>query len=415
MSSRVVVADAVVASIVYSIHLILAITLLYKIYTYKHRPHRYKHMALVSTLLILGTIEVSAYLYFNLAGGLQRLLDFFQVQFSLAGESALAARDAKSGLASSGDMELRRTDILVQYVNGLAALAINWVANGYMLYRCFVIWSHSSARCVVVLPFLLYLAIIGNGIFGTYNLSQPNNALGTKIFTRLHWAFSLSSNALISLLIVARLLLIRRRAMKAFGNSKERREAYTGCIAVLVESSLLYTLVVSIAYPLYGPTAPVFKHTGATENMVNPLLVQTECIAAGIIVLRFVRGRAWTSNSAREVQDNNRLAGDVEHRLSAPAFAVNPNLNTSSTIDYSSGSGSSSGVIELGLMSSKHGVSKKSTELDIVAEVEELALGHPKGGEEGRRGRDGSRSVEHAVVLELRDVPDDGGIERSKP
>lgn len=66
-------------------------------------------------------------------------------------------------------------------------------------------------------------------------------------------------------------------------------------------------------------------------------------------------------------------------------------------------------------MSSKHGVSKKSTELDIVAEVEELALGHPKGGEEGRRGRDGSRSVEHAVVLELRDVPDDGGIERSKP
>lgn len=105
---------------------------------------------------------------------------------------------------------------------------------------------------------------------------QADNAKGTSIFMRLHWSLSLSTNALISALIVVRLLLAMHKMRRVSGHSKGRNAPYLGIIAIVTESSLLYTLVVGIAYPIYGPTAWLFQYTRATENMVNPLLVQTE-------------------------------------------------------------------------------------------------------------------------------------------
>ena len=306
MPDRGLVVDAIIASAVYTTHCILAANLLYKIYTHRERAHRRKHLALVSALLILGTIQAAAYLHFNVSGGLRRLLDFFHASLGVPNENAISI---------SPSAEARRSDVTIQYLNGLSALFVTWAANGFMLYRCFIIWS-KEAWVLLILPSLLYMAIIGNGIFGIYNLVQADNAKGTSIFMRLHWSLSLSTNALISALIVARLLLAMHKMRQVPGHSKGRNTPYLGIIAIVTESSLLYTLVVGIAYPIYGPTAWLFQYTGATENMVNPLLVQIECIAAEIIVLRFVRGQSWNSTTRDTVQVTR---SDVENHTTAGA------------------------------------------------------------------------------------------------
>lgn len=306
MSDRALVVDAVVASVAYTTHCILAVNLLFKIYTHRERAHRWKHLALVSTFLVLGSVQAIAYLHFNFSGGLRRLLDFFHASLGIPNENAAS---------SPPSAEAHRSDVTIQYLNGLSALFVTWVANGFMLYRCFIIWS-KEAWVLLILPSLLYMAIIGNGIFGIYNLVQADNAKGTSIFMRLHWSLSLSTNALISALIVVRLLLAMHKMRRVSGHSKGRNAPYLGIIAIVTESSLLYTLVVGIAYPIYGPTAWLFQYTRATENMVNPLLVQTECIAAEIIVLRFVRGRSWNSATFTTVQTTE---SDVENRATAGA------------------------------------------------------------------------------------------------
>ena len=83
----------------------------------------------------------------------------------------------------------------------------------------------------------------------------------------MHWGLSLALNVTITGLIVGRLWGRRSKIRTAFG--AEYGRIYTGIVAILCESSLLYTLVITIGYfALPGP--------GGSNNMFNPLLAQSE-------------------------------------------------------------------------------------------------------------------------------------------
>jgi hypothetical protein len=101
-------------------------------------------------------------------------------------------------------------------------------------------------------------------------------------FPLIYWLLALSFNIGLNALIILRLFRMRSKVRLALGN--EYSQMYTGVAAMLFESSLLYTIVLVIAYWALPE--------GGTANLFSPLVAQTECIASELIILRFALGRS---------------------------------------------------------------------------------------------------------------------------
>lgn len=67
-----------------------------------------------------------------------------------------------------------------------------------------------------------------------------NSIFGVANFTLGFWCFSLALNVLATLAIVGRLFIYRRRLRNVLGS--DHASQYTGVIAMVVESELLYTI-----------------------------------------------------------------------------------------------------------------------------------------------------------------------------
>lgn len=89
----------------------------------------------------------------------------------------------------------------------------------------------------------------------------------SAILPQAFWGLCLTFNAGFTLLIVLKLYRMRSRVCTALGKSYGKM--YTGIAAMLLESALLYTIVVVVAY-VKLPSA------GGTYNLFSPLATQTE-------------------------------------------------------------------------------------------------------------------------------------------
>ncbi|PCH37191.1 hypothetical protein WOLCODRAFT_140757 [Wolfiporia cocos MD-104 SS10] len=187
-----------------------------------------------------------------------------------------------------------------QFILQEEALAVNVIANavtvvatsmadGLLLYRCFVIWNHKV--CLLVIPVLIYLASVAMSILFMIQVAQPDSSLwaqGTINFGLPYWSLSMSLNIILMLMIVSRLLYLRHQIAATLGG--EHGRAYTSIAAMIVECALPYSLVSFIFIVLYG-----LQNTGM--NLFIPLLAQVECIAPELIILRVARGRAWSTTT----------------------------------------------------------------------------------------------------------------------
>lgn len=122
------------------------------------------------------------------------------------------------------------------------------------------------ARSGFCWPVPTFLAL---GVINIISIATFNPITNIAIST-LYWIFSLILNAGITLIIVTRLLWLRRTVLSTMG--KEHGGMYTSIMAMLVESSLIYSLAVGLGFPLL-PTA-----FGSIEldRMFSPLLSQVE-------------------------------------------------------------------------------------------------------------------------------------------
>ncbi len=136
-------------------------------------------------------------------------------------------------------------------------------------YRCFVIWN---SRSIIILPVTLWLASLGayphpshrtpmyssnaprtGFAFGLlYESGRPNGNYFVGIATRFVTAYTASTfafNVIVTALIVGRIVAVGRRlgyATSGKGGGGEYH-AYTGAVAIVVESALPFT-VFSAAY-----------------------------------------------------------------------------------------------------------------------------------------------------------------------
>lgn len=206
----------------------------------------------------------------------------------------------------------------------------NILADGLMLWRCFLVWS--PVRWVMIVPTLAYLATSTLSILTIYQISQPGSNLDDAINLAVpYFALSMSTNLVLSLMIAGRVLAMRQQVVEVLG--EEHARPYTSVISIVIESAALYS-VVSLAFLI------AYVKNSPAQNVLIDMLTQVMCIASELIILRVAYGRAWS----RQVLSRGLPVahGHVSSRLSHIGIPTQSHLS-----DERMGRSQSHGVIEL--------------------------------------------------------------------
>ncbi|KAI0660205.1 hypothetical protein C8Q70DRAFT_81713 [Cubamyces menziesii] len=176
-----------------------------------------------------------------------------------------------------------------QTLGSAASIVLNLMSDGLLLYRCYVVWGDLR---VVLIPGILYLATAALGILTCYISGKPNADFFVGKAQQVALAYStvvIGLNVIVSTLISGRILYLARQMQGALG--ADTVKAYTGAAALIIESALPYTLF-GIAYVVsLGLNSP-------TSILFLSIYVMFTCISPQMIVLRVLRGRAWSRESA---------------------------------------------------------------------------------------------------------------------
>jgi len=168
----------------------------------------------------------------------------------------------------------------------------NWLADGLLLYRCFVIYAMNY--WAIAFPCLMYLASIATGIvFTYYQATQPDTSYWTNVafnFNYPYFSISLSLNVLLTLMIVVKLVMHTRNIRKAIGAPTGTSGLCNAVVTILVESCALYATNYLLFIGAWGAQSHV-------SDIFFPLLADTQVIATFLIVIRVANRSALTSNT----------------------------------------------------------------------------------------------------------------------
>ncbi|KAK2462420.1 hypothetical protein APHAL10511_005554 [Amanita phalloides] len=167
-----------------------------------------------------------------------------------------------------------------------AGFLLTYLSDLLVLWRCWVVWNSSgklAAFVVTAIPGTALLASFALGILWTWRAANFE-----KVLAAAYLVTSLSSNILLTILIVLRLVLHRRRLLLTL--PPEYAAHYVSLTTIIIESAALYsvfTLAFIITYMIDTPIYP----------FVLPLAFTFQQVAGYLIILRVARGRAWSPNT----------------------------------------------------------------------------------------------------------------------
>jgi len=176
-------------------------------------------------------------------------------------------------------------------VPNLMFLLNNWLADGLLLYRCYVIYSMNPLA--IAFPSMMYLTSVAMGILFIYQTSQPDSSIWTSVaisFGIPYFSISLSLNVILTLLIVTRLVLHNRNIRVAMGVPPGFTGLYKAIVTMLIESSALYAVSSLLFVGPWGAGSHV-------ADIFLPILAETQVIAPLLIIRRVADQSALTSNS----------------------------------------------------------------------------------------------------------------------
>lgn len=166
-----------------------------------------------------------------------------------------------------------------------------WLADGLLLYRCYVIYS--MKKRIILLPFLVYLTSLAMGIMFSYQISTQGSSgvfsFGIN-FGLLYFSVTLSLNILLTLMIVSRLTWHSWTVWKAMGDASQVNGLYKTVITMIIESFALYTITYVAFLVLWGAM------TNA-PNLFAASLSSIQVIAPFLLVLRVANRTAMESST----------------------------------------------------------------------------------------------------------------------
>ncbi|CAA7268541.1 unnamed protein product [Cyclocybe aegerita] len=232
--------------------------------------------------------------------------------------------------------------IPISRIGNVCFSLMNWFANCVLLWRCIVIYKTStlSITKVIAVPVIMLLASFVTGVIYLTQISRPGSSpWATETFTLIYGVISLSLNIILTVMIVVRLYLHRRRVVRAIG--ARHGSQYTGIIAMLIESAFVLDVVVIwfiVAFAIGSPLA----------NIPLSTLVQVQTIASFMIIFRVATGTAWASSS---VADRDMGTKEITNRIEISAIRFGrPGTETVTAIDGSHGSHSRAKSIDIELV-----------------------------------------------------------------
>ncbi|KAJ7071441.1 hypothetical protein C8F01DRAFT_434059 [Mycena amicta] len=190
----------------------------------------------------------------------------------------------------------------------VSGIGMNFMADGLLLYRCFIIWG--SSYKIIALPILLYFGAMSMAILLIYESAIPGASFfsGDSVsFGVPYFWLTISLNIMTTGLICGRLLAVRHRVRAILG--EQHCQTYTGVVACLLESALPFTalgIVYVIAYARNTPYSFAILQIWADFCAISPQL----------IILRVALGKAWSKQTVATVSvlvfDHRRAAADAE-------------------------------------------------------------------------------------------------------
>ncbi|KAL0065744.1 hypothetical protein AAF712_007227 [Marasmius tenuissimus] len=174
-----------------------------------------------------------------------------------------------------------------QTLGNTAAILASFFADGLMLQRVAILYDWNW--WVIVPPGLFYIACVILSILTTIQLALPDQTNWTPLSLPV-WIVLMILPMWLTALIAGRILYYRHELKKLMGT--EAAKVYTGVAAVVIESALPFTIISIILLGLFGDN-------NVAQNLFVSLMVQIECIAPEMIVLRVILGHAWTSQTLK--------------------------------------------------------------------------------------------------------------------
>ncbi|KAF8526535.1 hypothetical protein BU17DRAFT_40356 [Hysterangium stoloniferum] len=196
-----------------------------------------------------------------------------------------------------------------------------WLADSLIIYRLYVVWGKKYV--VMIVPVILYIAIVTSGIALLVITSRASSQTGTLSVTRIgtfSWSTSVALNVLCTVLIAGRLISHQRYLLHLVSGSsastsmRHRLSSYSSIAAIFAESAALYSIV-GIIY------IPIFASNSELEPPFAALWGSVAVIAPNLIILRIALG----NDASRE---NQLQRPGVAHssyqsdRTAAPRYLV---------------------------------------------------------------------------------------------
>ncbi|RXW21894.1 hypothetical protein EST38_g3968 [Candolleomyces aberdarensis] len=203
---------------------------------------------------------------------------------------------------------------------GIAStLLINWSSDGLLLWRCMAFYRSAyfrGSKAIFAVPCIMYVLSIGTGItINVLLVRRATSVLSTLII--LYGSLAVGLNVLLTLMIIIRLSLLRRKIARTLGTA--RMSQYTSIIAMLVESASIFVFAVLLYIIPLGLRSVVAVVPMIVMNMV-------QAISSFMIIYRVAQGT--TKLDAHD--DMSRIIGqDLENagvasrgRVSVIRFAI---------------------------------------------------------------------------------------------
>ncbi|KAF9525205.1 hypothetical protein CPB83DRAFT_909338 [Crepidotus variabilis] len=182
----------------------------------------------------------------------------------------------------------------------LCSMFVNWIGDGILVYRCYVIFQQSL--WIIVLPSLAYLSSIGTSIYVIVGIIlSTTNIQSTRYNPRAlsAWMFlSVALNCMVTILVLYKLIRIRLeiKTILPFCDPKATR----GVVAILVESALPLAISGIAAATVVSNDSPtglildaIFYFSWMAFNALSPQL----------IIFRVTMGRSWSHKGPHVVSD----------------------------------------------------------------------------------------------------------------
>ncbi|THH32606.1 hypothetical protein EUX98_g1576 [Antrodiella citrinella] len=222
-------------------------------------------------------------------------------------------------------------------VLSLAALITgNLLADGLLLWRCYVIWASSlgtRAIFVMIFPALMLVGSLVTACFFAISTVSPSGFFSqtTVNFGLPYFTISLALNILLTGMIVLRMLSQRAKSRLIFG--KQYDAHYTSMSTIFIESAATYCLfaiLLLITYAIGNPINQIWLGLSPAMQMFSTYL----------IIYRVVSGRAWTrytwNPTSQQPTDFAQSETRVAHSTSEGPYQLKPIDEAEARVEKSS-------------------------------------------------------------------------------